>query len=262
MLAVRPHPALLQVWEEAPAAHIISALANMTRCCLVNLHLLLLQVWEEASAAHIIEAFTEALGPGDPSGLADMHLAALQQAQMAAISSAAGALLLRAPTPLGSGAVTPPPLLAGNSLGAAGGVSMAGLAGNSQLAGYPGSGSGAVAWGSGGSAEAAAAMAATVSGLGMIADGDPNAAAAAAAVAAAGSTGPMSVSGMGTTPSPVMGNVLPRGVSGGYDSKAESAPAGFVRMGELGLHCWLRCMCNRINSLAGAISQNAVAAAV
>jgi hypothetical protein len=200
-------------------------------------------VWEEASAAHIIEAFAEALGPGEPSGLADMHLAALQQAQLAAISSAAGASLLRAPTPLGSGAVTPPPLLAGSSLGAAGGgvslqaslqSSMAGLAGNSQLAGYPGSGG---SWGAGGSAAAAATMAATVAGLGMLSDGDP-AAAAAAAVAAAGSAGPMSVSG--TTASPVMGDGLPRGVSGGYDSNAESAPAGFMRMGACRQHCYLR----------------------
>jgi hypothetical protein len=79
-------------------------------------------------------------------------------------------------------------------------------------------------------------MAATISGLGMIADGDR--AAAAAAVAAAGSAGPMSVSG--TTASPVVGGGLPRGVSGGYDSNAESAPAGFVRVGELGLPCLLK----------------------
>uniref|UniRef100_A0A383V5P7 Uncharacterized protein n=1 Tax=Tetradesmus obliquus TaxID=3088 RepID=A0A383V5P7_TETOB len=183
-------------------------------------------VWEEASAANIIEAFTEALGQGDPTAVADMHLAALQQAQLAAISSAAGTSLLRAPTPLGSGSITPPPLLAGN---AGLGVSLQGslpsgladLAGNPLGSmGFPASGSGA-AWGAGGSAAAAAAM-------GMLGEADP--AVAAAAMAAAGSAGPMSVSG--TTASPVMGGGLPRGVSGGYDSNAESALAGFVRIGQ------------------------------
>jgi hypothetical protein len=188
-----------------------------------------MQVWEEVSGVQIVEAFTEALGQGDPIAVADMHLAALQQAQLAAISSAAGASLLRAPTPLGSGAVTPPPLLsaaAGRGVSLQGSLpsGMVGLAGNA-LAGFPASGSGA-AWAAGGSAAAAAALA----GLGMLGEGDP--AAAAAAIAAAGSIGPMSVSG--TTASPVMGGGgLPRGVSGGYDSNAESAPAGFVRIGEL-----------------------------
>jgi hypothetical protein len=156
-----------------------------------------------------------------------MHLAAIQQAQLAAISNAAGAALLRDPTPLGSGAVTPLPLLGtasgrGVSLQGSLPLGMAGLAGNA-LGGFPASGLGA-GWGSGGSAAAAAALA----GLGMLGEGDP--AVAAAAIAAAGSAGPMSVSG--TTASPVMGGGLPRGVSGGYDSNAESAPAGFVRMGE------------------------------
>lgn len=187
---------------------------------------LLLQVWEEASAANIIDAFTEALGQGDPTAVADMHLAALQQAQLAAISSAAGTSLLRAPTPLGSGSITPPPLLVGNaglgvSLQGSLPSGLAGLAGNPLGSmGFPASGSGA-AWGAGGSAAAAAAM-------GMLGEADP--AVAAAAMAAAGSTGPMSVSG--TTASPVMGGGLPRGVSSGYDSNAESALVGFVRIGE------------------------------
>ncbi|WIA31523.1 hypothetical protein OEZ86_002415 [Tetradesmus obliquus] len=183
-------------------------------------------VWEEASAANIIDAFTEALGQGDPTAVADMHLAALQQAQLAAISSAAGTSLLRAPTPLGSGSITPPPLLAGNvglgvSLQGSLPSGLAGLAGNPLGSmGFPASGSGA-AWGAGGSAAAAAAM-------GMLGEADP--AVAAAAMAAAGSTGPMSVSG--TTASPVMGGGLPRGVSSGYDSNAESALVGFVRIGQ------------------------------
>lgn len=197
-----------------------------------------MQLWEEAPAAQVAEAFTEVLGQGDPNALADLHLAALQQAQMAAIT-AAGTPLMRAPTPASS-AISPQPLL--NAAALQGSVGMGGLGGLD--AGLTPGG----AW-------------VTQTDL---------AASAAAAAAVGGGGAMMSLSRGGTAASPVLGQ-LPRGMSGvSYDGsaaesmeRAAAAGGGFGRVGEREV---LVCMgsllagCIPVADLCGSSSTAALAA--